>query len=1104
MSIQKERSKLLSYGLKLIDYRNKNWLTNQSVNLKKSPSDIAKMCNVSIPTINKWLVKFNITKKTPLEWNNPKMIPDPLELKEIPRKSIKKFKNGNDNFKKSKEKNIDTKLITNFKKAFIGNPSVYSYCNVNGKWTFAKKGKITSELIEKHLQKKITLGSYYAYKQHNKEYCRYICHDYDLHPLMLENGIVINDSKKIKSINKFPIRLYDEKKKKINEKIVFNNEKEVLDYYWDKSGIIVYEIVEQKNEFIKKEKYRIEVNESDKLKNLTKEIRNFLISSCKIPKNAICREISGRGYHIWIFLKNLTTLKRAYDYGQYLNKKILQSFGIECEIFPKQDSIGDGIGNFVKLPLSVNRKANTECIILDNFDYNDIKGFKIDETVSKNDSSEIESITVTTQIKTKKESKLAIGSVKKVEKEKLPKIFDVLLECHRDVLNHTIDIAKYYKNINTKYYKDTKGTKEFEYWKELFWQVYTKLGVTHDFLYTYLEKQSHFNKDEIETQVEFDYNNYRLPFKTKDNPKGFIKASVKKLYPDYPKKQSKKTKKEPLTIEETNEIYGDLHKEIPLDKFFIEIRENGVYKGEWEKKGGEYHFIRKLIMHGKLDILYKTIDNKGRNLFTFNFNNNQYNTHSIEDVLKRLPDKIYKGNAGRDIIKHCFNVIGDELENKKAEYITGFNNGWKLPQSEIEKQILLVCYTDYQTKTYNRAKNIIREYSVKEKEKIKQKLKEFIDLTQTEKIKLTIIIAWSMSAPFRLAILEYCDIFPHLYNYGERNTGKSSLEKFWIVHFYKIYENYLSSIVLESDSRLEDHATESTFPHNIQECHKVKNINAMPLLKDIATGISAFDRKKSAREVDFEKPKTAGFCLDSNNIVSAFKTPAFNTKCITNEFTKNDVIKVDLKWRELYRELKKEKLFSFVYEITKDWNNKIVFKKMDSILNQIKEILKEKNIDFEMVEKGNPRIISFYQIILFGIELFYEAFDIKLEKEGILKALMSGRQILSLELKDQFFAFCKSAVEFDEGYIDDFGASRKGDNPRHLQYPLELDKDKIYYCFTQNNLRDFNEYSGKRYYIKDLNNLVVDALANKEDIQYVNKILNGIKTRYIQIKKDLF
>jgi len=682
----------------------------------------------------------------------------------------------------------------------------------------------------------------------------------------------------------------------------------------------------------------------------------------------------------------------------------------------------------------------------------------------------LKAITIKTTPKSEKETKLTIGSH---TSKKIDSKFKKLRTPFKDILYGKIEIESYAK----KYGKD-----EHVYWKFLFRELYNKCGLEPKDAYPLLkENQPAFNLETTETQLKYH------PYTNKP-------LTNEKLNEYFPKYKHK----------EIDGKYGKLHKEIPFDNYIIEIRENGIYRTIFKEKDGKVRRNRELIMYGNLNILYKTTDNKGRNLFSFNFNNVQYNTYSSEDVIKRLTDKIYKGNIGRDIVKHTFNVIGDELKGRKAEYIIGFNNGWKLPQLEIEKKFLLVTYTDYQNKTYNRAKNIIKEYSIKEKEKIKQTLREFVDITQTNKTRLTIIIAWSISAPFRLTFLDYCDIFPHLYNYGERNTGKSSLEKFYIVHFYKIYENYLSSTVLESDSRLEDHASESTFPHNIQECHKVKNINAMPLLKDIATGISLFDRKKSAREIDVEKPKIAGFCLDSNNIVSAFKTPAFNTKSITNEFTKDDVIKIDDKWRKLYRELKKEKLFSFVYEITKDWNNKIIFEKLDSLLNQIKEILKEKQIDFEKIEKENPRIIYFYQIILFGIELFNEAFGIELEKEGVLEALIKGRSILPLELKDQFIHFCKLALKYDHGYDDNYGNWHKGDNPKFLTCPLEIDKNKEYYCFTQDNLRDFNEYAKKNYNLKGLNNLLIDALENKDDMQYVNKRFQGIMTRYIQINKDLF
>ena len=71
-------------------------------------------------------------------------------------------------------------------------------------------------------------------------------------------------------------------------------------------------------------------------------------------------------------------------------------------------------------------------------------------------------------------------------------------------------------------------------------------------------------------------------------------------------------------------------------------------------------------------------------------------------------------------------------------------------------------------------------------------------------------------------------------------TGKNTLESTFITDFYKIYDKMLSPNVLESDSRLEDHLTESTFPHVITENHKVKNINVLPILKDHATGTVSY------------------------------------------------------------------------------------------------------------------------------------------------------------------------------------------------------------------------------------------------------------------------
>ena len=149
--------------------------------------------------------------------------------------------------------------------------------------------------------------------------------------------------------------------------------------------------------------------------------------------------------------------------------------------------------------------------------------------------------------KIKKETKLTISGVDTLfsnKKIKLPKVFDILNQEHKDVLTHKIDIADY---CDSK--KGGTGIDEFHYWKDLFWQVYTKTGLTHEQLYLYLKKQSHFNISTIETQLKYDYHDYKLPLKTKNNPNGkFIKKSVKELYPDYETKKKKNPKKKEKEI----------------------------------------------------------------------------------------------------------------------------------------------------------------------------------------------------------------------------------------------------------------------------------------------------------------------------------------------------------------------------------------------------------------------------------------------------------------------------------------------------------------------------------------------------------------------------
>jgi len=215
-----------------------------------------------------------------------------------------------------------------------------------------------------------------------------------------------------------------------------------------------------------------------------------------------------------------------------------------------------------------------------------------------------------------------------------------------------------------------------------------------------------------------------------------------------------------------------------------------------------------------------------------------------------------------------------------------------------------------------------------------------------------------------------------------------------------------------------------------------------------------------------------------------------------NEFKKKDIPTIDFEWKKLNRELKKEKLFSFIYNATKDWNNKTLFKIFDEIIIKTKENI----ADYEIIEKAHPRILSIYQIYLFGLYLWEQCFDFSLkellniDKTQILESLISGRKIIPSNLLDQFYYFCLRAINFEEDssepYYDKTGSEHfkiiRGNNPKFLTCALKEQKDGFHYAFTQDNLRDFNEYTKTKYNLKNLPTKLEDGLDDKEDIIHKN------------------
>jgi len=478
-------------------------------------------------------------------------------------------------------------------------------------------------------------------------------------------------------------------------------------------------------------------------------------------------------------------------------------------------------------------------------------------------------------------------------------------------------------------------------------------------------------------------------------------------------------------------------------------------------------------------------------------------------MIRKFEDKIYEGTHGRDIIKKVFNHFSDKIENRKPEYIIGCNNGWKLPHLEKEGNFAIILYSDIDRIVYKNAQKCIKTHTDEEKQEIIKKLKLFITTTQTTPVKLLKFITWSIASVFRMPIIDFFKVFPIFYNYGERNAGKGSLEEFWIVHFYGLHRKLLPSKTLESPSRLEDYLASSTFPIAITEADGRNIRNTLSIIKEHASDNTDFERKRPDQTLAFRKTKTAGLCLDSNIIMKDFNDPALNSKCIMNEFKKKDIPTIDFEWKKLFRKLRRKKLFSFVYDATKDWNDKTLFKIFDKIVEETKERLE----NYEKIEKTNPRILLAFQICLFGLYVWNLSFGFSLEQtlnvgfKQLLEKLISGRKVIPRNLVDQFYRFCLKAIEYDSGGDDSFGNWRKGDNPKFLTCELEPHKNRKQYVFTQNNLRDFNEYvkdyNKSNYNLTELANKLEDGLDNKEDIIHSNCYpFTNKKEKVILIKKE--
>jgi len=361
-------------------------------------------------------------------------------------------------------------------------------------------------------------------------------------------------------------------------------------------------------------------------------------------------------------------------------------------------------------------------------------------------------------------------------------------------------------------------------------------------------------------------------------------------------------------------------------------------------------------------------------------------------------------------------------------------------------------------------------------------MKTFIELpalTPKHNKLLNVIIGWCMAAPVRKSLISCLGGFPHLYCYGDRSTGKTSLLKFYCVTFFKAYKSYFSSDLLRHPSQFQDYLCSSTFPLYVQEVKYIDD-KTVEMLKEHGTGKSYFIRKKNFREIGIKSLKIAPFVLDSNDIIKNISENASNSRFIVLPFELEEWVETDYSWSNMEEKLSKYNLFSLLYDHTKNWTH-------DTIKKIIKKYTDNIEIDSN-IEKNNPRIKGQYYIIKFGINLFNEIFKTSLDDDilSILPILQGGRKILNTPLLEQFKFFCNEAIGYDI----------TAKNPNYLQHDLTLVNREFKiegeekssriegWFFDSGNLHDFRSFINDKYSMKKLSDDLKEGCDDKNMIFY--------------------
>ena len=142
----------------------------------------------------------------------------------------------------------------------------------------------------------------------------------------------------------------------LTDEILFNPNENVGSYQLDKNNQVRYAVLDI--DIIKEIHKRDGFKVGDWLPKLQQQVKcaNDLLKAKGIE--AVIEFSGFKGYHLWIFLKEPmdASVVRQFMKTTFDGMKKVDA-AIEWELFPKQDNIAEGYGNYIKPPLQLHKKS---------------------------------------------------------------------------------------------------------------------------------------------------------------------------------------------------------------------------------------------------------------------------------------------------------------------------------------------------------------------------------------------------------------------------------------------------------------------------------------------------------------------------------------------------------------------------------------------------------------------------------------------------------------------------------------------------------------------------------------------------------------------------